>query len=319
MEVVQGVQKLTRSLRHPVVTIGNFDGVHLGHQQIIRLAVEKARARGGTAIAYTFRPHPQVALRPEAQLQLLSTYDEKLEILGQLGIDVVIEEPFSREFSNTPPEEFFSDVLLHRLSTEAIVVGYDFAFGAQRQGHLQFLENFCKSSGVELTVVQPQRIGDEVVSSSKIRQYLKSGDPSGAARLMGRYFSYRGAVLKGDARGRKIGFPTANLKLENKLALPLGVYATLSICESAFPGQVIPSVTNIGVRPTFQSQDGGALPILIETHLLDVTGDLYGNTLEVRFVERLRDEMKFSGIDELKAQIQRDIEAARQLPALSKR
>jgi riboflavin kinase / FMN adenylyltransferase len=313
MEVVHGIQSLTRPLLHPVVTIGNFDGVHLGHQEIIRLAIEKARARGGTAVVYTFRPHPQVALRPEANVQLLSTYDEKLEILEGLGVDVVIEEPFSREFSNTKPEQFFSEVLLRRLSTEAIVVGYDFAFGAQREGHLQALETFCKSARVELTVVQPRRIGDEVVSSSRIRQYLKSGDPAGAARLMGRSFSYRGTVVRGDARGRTIGFPTANLKLDDKLILPHGVYATLSACESVFPGKILPSVTNIGVRPTFAE---GSAP-LVETHILDTTADLYGRTLDVRFVARLREEKKFPSFDELKAQIRRDADAARAL--LSKR
>lgn len=318
METYRGIQTVSRSFPHPVITIGNFDGVHLGHQQIIRLAVEKARAHSGTAIAYTFRPHPQQALRPGTQIQLLTTYDEKLELLAQTGLDVTIEEPFSREFSTVSPKDFFTDVLLKQLGARAIVVGYDFAFGKERQGHLQALEEFCKGAGVELTVVPPQRTHDEIASSSKIRQYLMSGEVESASRLLGREFFYRGIVVKGEGRGRKLGFPTANLKIENKLTLPYGVYATWARCEALFPGQLLPSVTNVGVRPTFQGpsgldDSGKELPALVETHLFDKTVDLYGNVFEVRFVKRLREERKFPGIDALKAQIAADSELARKL------
>jgi len=305
MEVVRGFQALARTLKHPVVTIGNFDGVHLGHQHIIRLAQEKARARGGSTVVYTFRPHPQVALRPGANIQLLSTYDEKLEMLASLGVDLTIEEPFSREFSTITSERFFTDVLLHRLNAEAIVVGYDFAFGKGREGHLETLEAFCQKSGVELTVVQPQRVGPEVVSSSRVRQHLLAGDLDSANQLLGREFFYRGVVVRGEGRGRKIGFPTANLKLENKIAIPYGVYVTWALLGD----RRFPSVTNVGVRPTFESDN--ELPAVIETYLLDQTIDLYGNTLEVRFVRRLRAEKKFSGIDELKTQIAKDVTEAR--------
>ncbi|MGK5084452.1 bifunctional riboflavin kinase/FAD synthetase [Bdellovibrionota bacterium FG-1] len=305
MELIHGIQHLTKSLPHPVLTIGNFDGVHLGHQHIIRLAVEKARVRGGIAVAYTFRPHPQVALRPAAEVQLLNTYDEKLELLAKAGLDCVIEEPFSREFSTVAPHEFFTDVILRRLSAEAIVVGYDFAFGKERAGTLEALEEFCRSAGVELVVVAPHRIGAEVVSSSRIRQHLRAGEIELANALLGREFFYRGIVVKGEGRGRKIGFPTANLRLENKLTLPYGVYATRAVLE----GQSFASVTNIGVRPTFQGE-GPELPALVETHLLNTTIDLYGKELEVRFVRRLRDERRFSGMAELKTQIDQDAKDA---------
>lgn len=316
METVRGIRSLNKSLPHAVLTIGNFDGVHLGHQRIIGLAVEKARALGGTAVAYTFRPHPQVALRPGANVQLLLTYDEKLEWLAALGLDMTIEEPFSREFSTVAPQEFFTDVILRRLNAEAIVVGYDFAFGKERAGTLQALEEFCKKAGVELTVVAPQRASAEVVSSSRIRQHLAAGEVDNAAALLGREFFYRGVVVRGEGRGRKLGFPTANLKIENKLTLPYGVYATWAVLD----GQRLPSVTNVGVRPTFTTQaagggptDGHELPALVETHLLDTTQDLYGKTLEVRFVKRLREERRFPGIDALKAQISADASQARVL------
>jgi riboflavin kinase / FMN adenylyltransferase len=223
---------------------------------------------------------------------------------------VIIEEPFSREFSTISPETFFTDVLLRKLSAEAIVVGYDFAFGKERQGHLEILEKFCKSSNVELTVVPPQRIGSEVVSSSRIRQHLLAGDMPAANRLLGREFVYKGVVIKGEGRGRKIGFPTANLKLDNKLSLPYGVYATWATVH----GKRYPSVTNIGVRPTFQTGPT-ELPALVECHLLDTTIDLYGHTLEVGFVQRLREEKKFPGIDALKNQIALDAGEARVLLA----
>jgi riboflavin kinase/FMN adenylyltransferase len=307
MEVIQGIQNLNRSLSHPVVTIGNFDGVHLGHQKIIQLALEKAKERQGAAVAYTFRPHPQIALRPGVQVSLLSTYDEKIEQLGKLGLDFIIEEPFSREFSTIPPEQFFTDVLLRRLSAEVIVVGYDFAFGKERQGHLDALGQFCKNAGVDLVVVPPHRMGSEVVSSSRIRQHLLAGEMEIAHHFLGRPFSYKGIVVKGEGRGRKLGYPTANLKLENKLALPYGVYATWAIAG----GKKYSSVTNVGIRPTFQKEEQ-ELSALVETHLLDVSLDLYGTTLEVQFIAKLRPEKKFSGIEELKKQIKQDIHQAKE-------
>lgn len=307
MEVVRGIQALGRSPRGTVVTIGNFDGVHLGHRHIIELTRGKAAERGGIAVAYTFRPHPQVALRPGADLPLLTTYDERAELLAETGLDLLIEEPFSREFSTTPPETFFREILLRRLDARAVVVGYDFAFGKGREGSLDLMSRFCAEAGVELTVVPPQRADESVVSSSRIRQLLRAGEVAEARALLGREFFYRGTVAKGEGRGRKIGFPTANLAVDhrdNKLALPYGVYATRALVK----GRTYAAVTNIGVRPTFGKE---AYPALIETHLLGEDLDLYGLTLEVRFVAKLRDERKFTGIDELKRQILVDCDQAR--------
>lgn len=309
MELVRGIQALSHSLVHPVLTMGNFDGVHLGHQRVIQTAIQQARMRKGQAVAYTFRPHPQAFLRPSIPLQLLSTYDEKTELLERLGVDLVIEEPFNREFSSLEPEEFFKEILLRRIGVEAIVVGYDFAFGRERHGHLEGLDTFCRSASVELTVVPPQQIfqeeKSELVSSSKIRQHLLSGRLERANSLLGREFSYRGTVIRGQERGRKIGFPTANLRLENKIFLPYGVFATWAVLE----GKKYRSVTHVGVRPTFQ-QPGSELIPLVEVHLLDASLDLYGASLEVRFVSRIREERKFSGVEELKAQISEDVSEA---------
>ena len=313
MEVFRGIEKLNRALKHPVLTIGNFDGVHLGHRHIFELAREKALARGGECVAYTFRPHPQVALRPGLELQLLSTYDEKIELMRTSGLDVVIEEPFSREFSTISPDHFFTEIVLKKIGVEAIVVGYDFVFGKERQGELDALEVMCRRASVELTVVPPQRIEGEIASSSRIRQCLLQGDLRNASRLLGRAFSYQGAVIRGEGRGRLIGFPTANLKLESKLVLHYGVYATWAVVDAGHylrSPLIFPSVTNIGVRPTFHT---GELPALIETYLLDQTIDLYGRILEVRFIEKLRDEMKFSGVESLKEQIVKDVAKTREI------
>ncbi len=315
MEWIKGIQDLTHFVPHPVVTIGNFDGVHLGHQKIIQQAVEQARMRKGKCIAYTFRPHPQLVLRPEVSLQLLSTYDEKLALFESLGVDLVIEEPFSRKFSALEPEEFFSDILLNQLSAEAIVVGYDFTFGRERHGHLEALDAFCKSASVDLTVVCPQSFENGIISSSKIRKYLLAGEVPLANRLLGHEFFYQGVVIPGEGRGRKIGFPTVNFSLpvkERKLSLPHGVYATRTVVD----GNRYPSITNIGVRPTFHdaSQAGGQeIPILVETHFLNFSQNLYGASLEVRFIEQLREERRFSGADTLKAQILLDIEESKKI------
>jgi len=299
-----------------VVTIGNFDGVHLGHQEIIRETIAQARAAGRRAVAFTFRPHPQAVLRPDRAPPLLLTYDEKREILLSLGLDEVVEQPFAAEFAATPPEAFFNDVLRGRLDARAIVVGYDFTFGRERSGHLQILEHLCIGAKASLTVVPPRRVDAEVVSSSVIRSNLGAGRVADAGRGMGRPFFYRGTVSLGDQRGRNMGFPTANFPLEaisgGKLVLPFGVYAT-RLTAGGFPS--LPAVTNVGVRPTFAGDSQGAAPVLVETHILDGSHELYSQQVVVEFVERIRGERKFSSIAELQAQIAADIARARQILA----
>lgn len=310
MDVVKGKGQLSYSLQHSVVTIGNFDGVHLGHQKIIQTAIEKARTVGRTCVAYTFRPHPQMALRPNHELPLILNYDEKLEFLEQLGVDVVVEEPFTREFSMLEPDQFFKEVIQGLLNAKAVVVGYDFSFGRGRHGHLTVLEGLCQETGIELVVVPAQSFFGEVVSSSKIREQMRLGNVAVAKRLLGRPAFYRGVVVRGDGRGEGIGFPTANLCVSRgsgeKLTPPLGVYAT----ETLYEGRLFPSVSNLGVRPTFF--DAGS-SLWLETHLLDSRQDLYGKEIEVRFISRIRDEKKFNTLDELKFQIAADIQARRNM------
>lgn len=298
------------------VTIGNFDGVHLGHQEIIRTTLQKAGSDGLEPVAFTFRPHPQSVLRPDRAPALLLTYDEKRELLLSHGIQRVVEQPFDPAFAATSPEGFFAQTLVGREKARQIIVGYDFTFGRERTGHLQVLQDLCDRAGVGLTVVAPRRLEQEVVSSSVIRGLLLAGQVRDAARLLGRPFFYQGPVARGDQRGRKLGFPTANLGVGGKLLLPLGVYATWAWVD----GEKFPSVTNIGVRPTFADPSGGAAsggPVC-ETHVLDASGrwspdGLYSRELRVEFMGRIREEKKFAGLAELSAQIAQDSGSARQI------
>ncbi|MBI4924597.1 MAG: bifunctional riboflavin kinase/FAD synthetase [Bdellovibrio sp.] len=319
MELVSGHNNiLKKAFPSTVVTIGNFDGVHLGHSQIIKDMIAKAKSQGGTSIVYTFRPHPFYVLRPERHLPLLTTYDQRNKLLSELGVDVVIEEPFSREFSNLTAERFFYEILLHKINVKEIVVGYDFSFGKEREGHLENLRSFCKKTKVSLDIVSPLMVNEDVVSSTQIRNYLIKGEIERANRLLGREFFYEGNVIKGVGRGHQIGFPTANLRPESvscQLLLANGVYATktrvIPRVGSKVKNDLFQSITNIGVRPTFRSNEKALPPVLIETYLLDMDIDLYGAEIQVCFVKKLRDEKRFSGLEELKKQIEKDIQAAR--------
>lgn len=309
MEIIKGVHQLNRSLDHSVITIGNFDGVHLGHQKIIQTAISKAQTFRSVCLLYTFRPHPQIALRPDSKIQLLSSYDEKLKLIGEMGVDLILEEPFNPTFSKIGPYAFFQDILLKKLNSKAIIVGYDFAFGNERYGHLEMLQALCEEQKVDLTIVSPQKVEGEVVSSSKIRELLVSGALEKAHQFLGRPFSYHGIITRGDERGSKLGFRTANMRPEYpKILLPFGVYATLTVLN----GKKIPSVTNIGIRPTFVEGLNNSNP-WIETHLIGESTDLYGLSIEVQMIKKLRNEKKFNNLEDLKKQIEKDIQTAKSI------
>ncbi len=293
-----------------VVAIGNFDGVHLGHQEILAKAFEHSRKLNIPVSVLTFNPHPTMELRPQAPLKLLMTYDEKRNQLAKLGVDFCVEEKFDQEFAATTAQDFFFEILKKRLHAKAIVVGSDFAFGRKREGSTQLLKEYCSQTQTELELVSPVLLDGEPVSSSRVRDYLSRGEVGAAQRLLGSPFFYRGEVIHGDHRGRTIGFPTANMRCEEKFPLLPGVYAT----TVSWQGKVYPSVTNIGKSPTFHSGENmNLIPLRIETHLLHQNFDLYHEILELRFFEHIRAEKKFESITELTAQIQRDANLAEQL------
>jgi riboflavin kinase/FMN adenylyltransferase len=310
MEILSGISELTEKPRRVVATIGNFDGVHLGHRDLIGRVIARARKANGTATVITFKPHPQVALRPEKKLELLNSYAEKLEILHSLGVDLVIEEPFSREFSNQTADDFVRTYLVERLGVTALFLGHDFAFGRDRKGSAELVKKVAGDEGIDVSQIPPLSFENMPVSSTRIRQTLDEGNIPLVNALLGRSFFVSGRVVKGQGRGRTIQVPTANLALEWRKLPRMGVYAT----KSYWRGQERKSVTNVGVSPTFRV-DGEDPPVVVETHLLDHEGDVYGHELRVEFLKFLRPEKKFKGADELVAQIRIDISEARKLLA----
>lgn len=310
MKVLRGSAEAVGSLDRPIVTVGNFDGVHLGHQAILRTVVKRADDLGGDAVVYTFDPHPRKVLRPESAPGLLTTLDQKVELLESHGVDAVIVEPFTLEFARTDAEVFIRECLHRRIRPVEVYVGYDFHFGRDRAGSMRLLTELGPRLGFAVTVIPEVTVDEGDVNSTRVRRLLADGLPEIAARMLGRPYSVRGSVVRGDERGRTLGFPTANLEPESEVLPAPGVYAgelrLLDAGEPA-PGTRLLAVTNVGHRPTFK--DGAAL--LAEAHAIDWSGDLYGRRVELSFPIRLRGERRFPGVDALRSQIAADVAEAR--------
>lgn len=293
------------------VTIGVFDGVHLGHQHVLAELRREADARGLASAVATFDTHPALVLRPENAPKQLTTLEQKLELLDANGVDVVYLVHFTAERSRTPPEEFVKQVFVEALHARALVVGEDFHFGHERQGNVDRLRELGGTFGFDvrgLELIQHHPGAPEPVSSTAIRRALAGGDVAAAAAMLGRPYEVRGIVQRGDERGRTIGFPTANIPVSKQMAWPSdGVYAGWYTRPS---GDRYPCALNIGRRPTFYEH---AQQSLLEAHLLDFEGDLYGEEGRVAFVDFLRSEHRFDGIDSLAAQLKKDVEHARQI------
>ena len=286
-----------------VLTLGVFDGLHLGHQAIMEKVVERARETQSVATAITFDPHPRAVLHPESAPPLLQTLDQRLANLEVIGIEQAIVVKFTRGFAGQPAEDFLRSVIHDRLQAREVYLGKGFAFGKDRGGNIELLRRMSAELGFVADEVDEVQIRGMRVSSSKIRELLADGRVNLARRMLGRPYGVEGVVIRGDRRGHTIGFPTANLKPHNRVIPKFGVYATATLID----GKWRRGVTNIGVRPTF----GDELEPSIETYILDFDGDLYGDALRVRFLHRIRDERKFNGIDELTGQIARDTARAR--------
>lgn len=315
MRVVPGSAALAAPPRRAVLTIGNFDGIHIGHRAILRTVAERARALDGEAVVYTFEPHPRKVLQGDRAPGLLTTTEQKLELLAAAQIDLVVLEPFTEEFARTSPERFVRECVHARLAPREVYVGYDFHFGRDREGSMRTLTELGPRLGFAVTIIPEVTIGSRDVSSTRIRELLTDGAVEEAALLLGRPYAIRGRVAAGDRRGRSLGFPTANVAPETEVLPGHGVYASrVRVLDDPPAGSAGPprdarfaAVTNVGRRPTFASDD----PPLAEAHLLDFQGDLYGRRIEVAFASRLREERRFPGADALRAQIARDAEEAR--------
>ncbi len=286
------------------IAIGNFDGVHLGHRALIARARELAAANRALTVALTFDPHPSALLAPGHAPRMLTSIGRRIELLAEAGVDAVVVEPFTRELAGIAADAFVEDIVLVALRARAIIVGYDFCYGQGRTGTVEDLRAHGEQAGIEVAVVPPVTIDGEVAGSTKVRAHLRAGELARAERILGRRWDVDGVVVPGAQRGRAIGVPTANIEPDIELAIAPGIYAvTLSVDA----GPAMPAVASLGTNPTFV--DAGRL--VLEVHVLDWAGDLYGRRVRTTFVARLRDELRFDSVDALVAQIARDIEHAR--------
>ncbi|MBI1910293.1 MAG: bifunctional riboflavin kinase/FAD synthetase [Deltaproteobacteria bacterium] len=302
MKIFSGSSKLPSRFRGGVITLGVFDGVHRGHQKIFNTARQGARKSHSPSIVYTFYPHPVQVLAPELPLPLINTLEQRIELIDRCGLDAVIVEPFTKRFSRQSAKTFFEKILKNRLAPKRLIVGYDFTFGAKRQGTVETLEQLGKTSGIEVVVIPAIFETSQLLSSTEIRHAIQRGEVSRAANLLGHRFFIDGLVVKGRGIGKRLGIHTANLKTENELIPQIGVYSSFTTVGR----KQLRSVTNIGPNATF-----GGSSISIETHILNFNRSLYGKKIRVEFIERIRDEMTFPGPEMLKKQILSDIQTAK--------
>lgn len=305
MKIYRKIEEIEEQFPNTCVTIGNFDGVHLGHQQLFEEVARKAHLIDGASVAITFDPHPLQVLRPGG-IKLISNCEQKVELVEMAGIDAMLVIPFTKEFAKTTAEYFVDEILLKRLGMKELVVGYDYAFGKGRAGNITFLKKQGEEKGFSVTVVEAHYLEGTLVSSTRIRNLLAEGNMQEARKLLGRSYQIRGEVQYGKQRGGKeIGFPTANLKFAVEDLVPrYGVYASQVICDGKCYGGII----NIGCNPTFGEQ-----ALVAETHIFDFNQDIYGKPIKVNLLEFLRSERKFSGVQELAAQISKDVLRAKQI------
>ncbi len=306
MQLIENLNQIRRPFDNAVLTIGNFDGVHKGHQKLLSLVIEKAGRINGTSVAMTFDPHPLKALGIKGP-PLITRRDQKIELIEKSNIDVLLCLPFDKAFASISAQRFVRDLLVNKIGMKAIIIGADYSFGKNRAGNVDMLETQGSELGFE-TIVLPwvnNADAEERISSTRIRDIVMAGNVSQAVAYLGRYYQIRGKVIKGRERGgSQLGFPTANIKLHDELCPKIGVYAvTVETVLGKHWG-----VANIGFSPTF-----GDGEFTIEVHILDFDHDLYDTRIRVNMVERLRDETKFSSIDALAVQIEKDIQKARQI------
>ncbi|MCK8600621.1 bifunctional riboflavin kinase/FAD synthetase [Desulfoferrobacter suflitae] len=305
MEVFCGIDQINRPLRNPVLTIGNFDGVHLGHQTLFDRVKHRAQDLGGESVVMTFHPHPLEVLSPGNGPVFITEHARKLRLIESCGIDIAIVIPFSREFARMSAQQFVKRILVEKIGVKALVVGYDYKFGHGREGDIEFLRNLGKKYAFDVEAVTGIKMDGKVVSSTAIRQCIQQGQLKEANVLLGRPYEISGAVVKGrDRGGRVLGFPTANIRLSCQAPPKTGVYAV----RVEIDGKTYGGAANLGYNPTFGDTD-----LSLEVHIFDFNQDLYGKEITVQFVDRLRDEQRFAGPEELAVQIHRDIQTAREI------
>ncbi|MFN7987087.1 MAG: bifunctional riboflavin kinase/FAD synthetase [Thermoanaerobaculia bacterium] len=305
MNVYPDPFKRTDLPRGGVLTIGNFDGVHLGHREMLRRVVGRARELDAPSAVLTFDPHPLKVLHPQRAPRMIQTFRQREEAIAELGVDALFVVPFTREFASMPAEEFVRDLLGRCLGAREVHVGTGFVFGCGKRGNVDLLSRLGKECGIRVVPLDVVSEGDEPVSSTRVRSLLEAGNVAEVRRLLGRPYAMEGIISKGDRMGRKIGFPTINLRSENELYPRDGVYVTKVLLRSF--ERTFTCVTNIGRRPTVYED----YATTVESYILDFSSDVYGEPIRLSFFERLRDEKVFPSMIELTAQIRRDVEATR--------
>ena len=309
MNVIYDLDSLKQRLNNPVLTIGNFDGVHKGHLALFDIVKKRAKAIGGQSAVMTFDPHPVKIVKKGNGPALITQTEQKLCLISNAGIDVILCIPFTAQFASIPAESFVKDILLDKIGVKELVVGYDYTFGRNRTGNLALLQKMGKELGFQVHLVGPVHIDHTVVSSTSIRTLVREGNLAEARMLLGRDYQIWGTVVKGANRGgRLLGFPTANIKPGDELLPKRGVYAVMvEVDERLFCG-----VTNVGFNPTF-----GENSLSIETYILDFSEDILGKKIKIKFLDRIRDEKTFGGVKELTDQIALDVQEARRLLSAS--
>jgi len=293
MQVYRGLEGLEGKFGSPVITLGNFDGVHRGHLEIFEKLKGFAKDSGSDAVVFTFEPHPVKVLRPELGPSLITTLSEKLKLIKDAGIDAVILADFTKEFAEQHPASFVEEILCHKLNIRVAVVGHDFTFGRGKEGTIEFLYEKGEAAGFDVHVVEALKVNGEVVSSTKIRRYITDGDVSLAALLLGRPYSIEGKVVRGDSRGKGLGFPTANIETCGELFPKNGVYAV----NVELAGNTMAGAANVGTRPTFDKKERS-----IEVHIIDFNGSIYGKSVRLAFLDRIRGEIAFPSPEALSVQ-----------------
>ena len=310
MKIIDRLENITQPFKNAVITIGNFDGVHIGHQALFHEVIEKADAIGGTSIAMTFNPHPIRVLQKNNNPPLITLHEQKIELIERAGIEVLICIPFTEQFASISAEDFIKVLLIDKIGMKAIVVGKDYTFGKNREGNLAFLKSLASQLDYEVIVadwIKATQNVSERISSTRIRELVMSGKVEPARKMLGRHYQIRGRVVKGRDRGGKLlGIPTANINLQDELCPKTGIYAV----TVEHNNRIYNGVANIGYSPTFDDNQ-----FTVEVHLLDFAENIYDKKIRVNFIERIRDEKKFGDISELKAQINQDIKVAEQILA----
>ncbi len=295
------IQDLNFDFANSVLTVGSFDGIHLGHRKLMEITKEAASKFNSVSVVLTFHPHPLKVLKPDRKVHLITTFEKKTELIREIGIDYLIYITFTTEFSRMNPEDFVKEIIYKKLKPLRIIVGHDFGFGSGKTGNTSLLEKLGVELNFDLIVVSPVKLEEEVVSSTVIRKLVLLGDVSKVSKFLGRYYSVHGIVIKGSKRGKIIGFPTANIIPEEELFPKDGVYVSIVKIDR----KTYNAVTNIGDNPTFPDEIRR-----IESYIFGFNGNLYGKETEVFFIERLRDEIKFGSVDALKEKIAEDVKSA---------